>query len=60
MSKRPFLGETFLSETFESYIADNHRSIHVRGSNFAIPRIFLRKALGENYSDLFIKEYEPP
>ena len=60
MSKRPFLGEKFLNPYTESYIADNHRNIHVRGSNFAIPRIFLRKALGENYSELFIKEYEPP
>ena len=60
MSKRPFLGEKFLNPYTESFIADNHRNIHSRGSNFAIPRIFLRKALGENYSELFIQEYEPP
>ena len=40
MSKRPFLGEKFLNPYTESYIADNHRNIHARGSNFAIPRIF--------------------
>lgn len=60
MSKRPFLGETFLCDTVESYIADNHRNIHARGSNYAIPRIFLRKALGENYSEQFICEWKPP
>ena len=60
MSKKPLLGDFFRSAYTDSYIADNHRNIHSGGSNFAIPRIFLRKALGENYSEQFIQEYEPP